>query len=86
MPQITDQEKLLREYELVWVSKGPLNGMWRGDYLKCPTCDYYVLKGMCYDACPCGNISIDSDILRVCIVNTPESEVEVYNARKNCFG
>src|SRR4051812_27452772 len=80
MPQITDQERLLRENTLVFVSKGPLDGLWRCHYLKCPTCGYYVLKGNGYDECLCGNIVIDSDMLRVCIVNAPESEVECFNA------
>lgn len=81
MPQITDQERLIRDYELEFVSKGPKDGMWRGQYLKCPNCGYYVLKGAGYDECPCGNITIDSDMLRVSI-NSSENEVEVYNAKK----
>ena len=82
MPQITDQEKLLKEYNLVLVSKGPKDGMWRAQYLKCPFCNYYVLKGEGYDECPCGNISMDSDMLRVCVEKCDESEIETYNAVK----
>ena len=42
MACITDQAKLLRDNELVFVSKGPLDGMWRCHYLRCPNCEYYV--------------------------------------------
>jgi hypothetical protein len=80
VPQITDQERFVRENILVFVSKGPLDGMWRCAYLKCPRCGYYVLKGAGYDECPCGNIAIDSDMLRVQVQDTPESEVECFNA------
>jgi hypothetical protein len=81
MPHITDQEKLKRNYRLRLVSIGPKGGMWRGHYLKCPLCGYLVLKGNGYDECTCGNITIDSAWLRVS-VETPESEVKVYNATK----
>lgn len=80
MPQITDQERLLRENKLAFVSKGPLDGMWRCQYLKCPKCGYYVMKGRGFDECPCGTISIDSDYLRVLIESSPESEIECFNA------
>jgi hypothetical protein len=80
MPQITDQARLLRENTLVFVSKGPSDGMWRCDYLKCPECDDYVLKGSGYDRCSCGNVLIDSDMLRVSVVRSAESEVECFNA------
>lgn len=80
MPQITDQQRLLRDNTLVFVSKGPLNGMWRCHFLKCPKCGYYVLKGNGYDECSCGNIKIDSDMLRVCVFDSAESEVECFNA------
>lgn len=82
MPQVTDQIRLLRDYDLVFVSKGSVDGMWRCHYLKCPKCTYYVFKGAGYDECLCGNISIDSDMLRVTISETPESEIETYNAYK----
>lgn len=82
MPKMTDQEKLKQHSDLEFVSKGPKEGMWRGQYLKCPICRYYVLKGEGYDECECGNISIDSDTFRVTVDKTPESEVEVYNASK----
>ena len=82
MPQITDQEKLKKDYELCFVSKGPQGDMWKGQYLKCPNCRYYVLKGAGYDQCPCGNITVDSDMLRVSIIKSSENEVEVYNAKK----
>lgn len=80
MPHITDQARLLREHELVFVSKGPIDGMWRCQYLKCPRCGYFVLKGNGYDECPCGNIVTDSDMLRVHVTRSPESDVECYNA------
>lgn len=82
MPHITDQTELKRDYDLKLVSNGPINGTWNGHYLKCPLCGYFVLKGAGYDQCSCGNISVDSDMLRVVVDKTPESEVEVYNATK----
>ena len=82
MPHVTNQERLKRDYQLRLVSKGPKEGAWRGHYLKCPLCGYLVLKGTGYDECTCGNISIDSDMLRVSVRQTPESEVEVYDAIK----
>lgn len=82
MPQITDQDRLIRENVLVFVSKGPIGGMWRCNYLKCPLCRYYVLKGSGYDECRCGNIQVDSDMLRVAVRSTLESEIETFNARK----
>jgi len=82
MPHITDQIKLKRDYDLSLVSQGPKDGMWRGQYLKCPLCGYFVLKGAGYDECTCGNISVDSDMLRVAVGKTPESEVEVYDAKR----
>lgn len=81
MPSITNQEKLLRDYDLTFISKGPKDHGWIGHYLKCPLCGYFVLKGKGYDQCICGNISIDSDMLRV-TVSSPESEVETYNATR----
>lgn len=80
MPHITDQVRLLKDYDMEFVSSGPVDGMWRCHYLKCPRCEYYVLKDAGYDECHCGNISIDSDMLRVTVSITPESEVETYNA------
>ena len=82
MPQITNQRRLLRDFELELVSIGPKDGRWKGEYLKCPICGYFVLKGRGYDKCICGNISIDSDMLRVSVPATSELEVEVYNAKK----
>ena len=82
MPQITNQKKLLEKYELKFVSKGPVDKLWQGQYLKCPICNYFVLKGKGYDECSCGNISIDSDMLRVSVDKSKESEIEVYNAIK----
>lgn len=80
MPQVTDQDELRRKFSLELVSRGPERGMWRGQYLRCPRCDYHVLKGPGYDECPCGNIAVDSDMLRVAVRDTPEAEVETYNA------
>ncbi|MGZ5506766.1 MAG: hypothetical protein ACXWJX_16235 [Limisphaerales bacterium] len=86
MPHITNQEALRRDFRLTLVSKGPKDGMWRGHYLKCPVCGYFVLKGAGYDECICGNVSIDSDMLRVTVQQTAESEVEVYDAVKKSQG
>jgi len=82
MPQITDQAILLRDYDLEFVSKGPLDGIWCCQYLKCPKCLYYVLKGAKYDECSCGNISIDSDMLRVTVSEILESKIATYDAIK----
>jgi hypothetical protein len=86
MPSITDQEKLLRDFVLEFVSKGPTARGWEGAYLKCPLCGYYVLKGRGYDKCRCGNITIDSDMLRVHIGNSLESDVETFNAKRRAMG
>jgi len=86
MPKIISQEKLAQNFNLEFVSKGPLDGMWQCHYLKCPICGYFVYKGKGYDKCPCGNISIDSDALRVVVLKTPESEIETYKAIKKNFG
>ena len=80
MPSITDQSQLLRDNKLLFVSKGPQDGMWRCEYLKCPVCQYYVLKGSGYDECNCGSISIDSDMLRVITTSIDEAEIECFNA------
>jgi len=82
MPSITDQEKQLKDYDLELVSKGPKDEMWRCHYLKCPLCGYYVQKGSGYDECACGNISIDSDMLRVSVLKSNESNIETFNAEK----
>lgn len=79
MPQITDQEMLLEKFDLKLIAKGPLGG-WRGDYLKCPICGYYVYKGPGYDACPCDNIVVDSDYLRAIVKDSSECDVECYTA------
>jgi hypothetical protein len=79
MPQITDQVRLLKDFDMESVSKGPLDGTLRCHYFTCPKCDYFVLKGAGYGECRCGNISIDSYMLRVTVSVTPESEVETYN-------
>lgn len=86
MPQITNQKRLLRDFELELASVGPKDGRWKGEYLKCPICGYFVLKGRGYDECICSNISIDSDMLRVSVSVTSELEVEVYNAKKKTNG
>lgn len=83
MPQITNQVALLRDYTLQLVSTGPKDGQWVGQYLKCPICGYFVLKGAGYDECLCGNISWILTTLRVVVRKTPESQVEIYNAAKN---
>jgi hypothetical protein len=80
VPQITNQEQLIHKNELVFVSRGPLDGMWRCHYLKCPQCGYLVLKGGGYDECRCGTIRIDSDMLRVIVSGVPESEIECFDA------
>ena len=82
MSKLISQENLTRKFNLVFISKGPLDGMWQCDYLKCPICGYFVFKGKGYDKCLCGNISIDSDALRVVVLKTPKSEIETYKATK----
>jgi hypothetical protein len=79
IPQITDQERLLRNFDLVFISNGPKDGMWWGHYLKCPICGYYASKGAGFDECPCGNIVVDSGMLRVSIEHSSESDVECYD-------
>jgi hypothetical protein len=86
MPHITNQEKLKQKYKLQLVSQRPKDGMWQGDYLKCPLCGYFVLKGGGYDECMCGNISVDSDMLGISVRQSRESDVEVYDATERAEG
>jgi len=79
MPQITDQYKLLKEYELTLISQGSTGG-WAGDYLQCPICSYYVFRGDGYDACPCENIMIDSDYCRVTVKDSAECDIKCFSA------
>ena len=53
---------------------------WPGEYLKCPRCGDFVFKGEGYDECSCGNISVDSDMLRITIKLSAEQDVETYTA------
>jgi len=86
MPNITDQKKLLRDFVLEFVSKGPTVRGWEGACPKCPLCGCYVLKGCGYDECHCGNITIDSDMLRVHVGNSLESDVETFNTKRRAKG
>ncbi|EEF60867.1 hypothetical protein Cflav_PD4036 [Pedosphaera parvula Ellin514] len=81
MAQKTDQKKLLAEFDLVFLSKGPGEHGWIGQFYRCPLCGYYADRNK-YDICECGNICIDVDYCRVSVSKTPESEIEVYNATK----
>ena len=81
MTDRTDQQALLAEFDLQLISKGPTADGWTGQYYKCPLCQYYVDRTK-YDACDCGNISIDLDYCRISVTKCPESEVEVYDAVK----
>ena len=80
MPQITDQTQLLEQFTLERISRGPTKRGWEGEYLKCPRCGYFVFKGKGYDECACGNISVDSDMLRVTIKNSSEEDIETFTA------
>ena len=80
MPQITDQDELLARFHLERVSMGPTGRGWEGEYLKCPKCGNFVLKGKGYDECSCGNISVDSDMLRITVRHSAEEDVETYRA------
>ena len=77
----TDQEAHLRDYSLEFLSKGPTDRGWVGQFYKCPLCGYFADRSK-YDECDCGNISIDADYCRITVEDSPESDVEVYNAVK----
>ncbi len=79
MPQITNQKKLFKDFDISLLTTGPKGG-WTGAYLKCPICSYFVFRGAGYDQCPCDNIVIDSDYCRVTVKDSAESEIEVYAA------
>lgn len=81
MTEKTDQESLLRDYDLQLVSMGPSEDGWIGQYYKCPLCGYFVDRSK-YDRCDCGNISIDVDYCRISVKKCPESEVAVFNVVK----
>jgi hypothetical protein len=76
-----NQRNLVEEYYLKLVKIGSTDG-WKGDYLQCPLCGYYVYKGNGYDKCPCGNISVDSDMLRVTIEKCSEMEIKQFESYK----
>lgn len=60
---------------LAFLCKGPEQGAWRGQFLKCPGCgDFVQKKG--YGSCSCGTIAVDGEALRVTIKNVSEAEVE----------
>ena len=79
MPQITDQTRLLRDYKLVLAADRE-DGMLGGQYIRCPNCGDYVSKGAGYDECSCGNIFVDSDMLRVSVRDPMTSRLECYEA------
>ena len=81
MAEKTDQQTLLRDYDLQLVSVGPTSRGWTGQYYKCPLCGYYADRSK-YDVCDCGNISIDVDFCRISVSKCPESNVAVFNAVK----
>lgn len=75
------QKDLLTGYFLMPVEPESESG-WKGSHLLCPSCGYYVYKGPGNDSCPCGNISINSDMLRVTIENFSEAEIQQFKALK----
>jgi hypothetical protein len=81
MAEKTDQNKLLENFELEFISKGPTEEGWIGQYYRCPICKYYVDRTK-YDECDCGNISIDVDYCRIIVEKCEESEIKVYNVKK----
>lgn len=81
MPLTATEAELLSAFSLRLVSRGPRKGAWHGNYLKCPLCQEFVLKGGGNHGCRCGNLFVDGDMLRVSVVQTPETQVEVYDAR-----
>jgi hypothetical protein len=78
LPTQATEATLKERFELEFVSHGPTERGWEGDYLRCPVCTTFVLKGHVTHACPCGNIAIDSAMLRVTVEKGPESPVDTY--------
>ena len=68
-------------FTLELLSHGPTQAGWEGDYLLCPECNTFVLKGGGNRSCECGNLFIDSDMLRVSVVNGLESSISTYRAK-----
>jgi hypothetical protein len=75
---VASEASLREKFNLELVSRGPTSNGWEGDYLRCAVCSTFVLKGGENHGCPCGNIFIDTDSLRVVVENGPESSVEVF--------
>ena len=79
-PALATETELRATFLLEFVAHGPTAQSWEGDYLKCPECLTFVHKGGDNHRCPCGNVCIDSDMLRVIVTNGPESTIETYRA------
>ncbi len=82
MPPLTDQDKLLKNFDITIIQHGPQPGWPVGKdiYLQCPRCQYYVSTSD-YDECPCGCISIDVGYARISVDGEPESRVAVCRVR-----
>ena len=80
LPSLASEATLTECFDLELVSRGPTSNGWEGDYLRCPVCSTFVLKSAESHGCPCGNIFIDADALRVVVEKGPESAIEVFKA------
>lgn len=79
-PTVVEEATLKQSFTLEFVSHGPTERGWEGHYLKCPECKFLVQKGGGCHACPCGNIEVDSGMLRVFVHRGTESSVDTYRA------
>ena len=78
--KVVDGATLRKSILLKFVSHGPCRAGWRGDYLKCPCCQFFVLKGGGNHGCPCGNLFVDYEMLRIHVRDSDESKVDTYYA------
>ncbi|RLS58423.1 MAG: hypothetical protein DWH91_02370 [Planctomycetota bacterium] len=77
-PDVADEATLKERFVVQFVSNGPTDRGWEGNYLKCPECGIFIRKGGGNKGCPCGNIFVDSDMFRVSVRSSCESTVETY--------
>jgi hypothetical protein len=66
------------KYLMIKVPDIYIQNNWKGRYLLCPFCDEFVLKGNGYGKCKCGNLGIDSDMLRVHLERSTFNEIFQY--------
>ena len=70
-PTQATEAALSERFTLELLAHGPTRSGWEGDYLLCPECRTFVLKGGGNHSCQCGNLFVDSDALRIIVERGP---------------